>query len=117
MIARAVAIGLVLDVYRILSLQNDLSPNNEVVTSTLTDFIGFLKAEFEREWAHDLPGDPALAEAAENLPRLCGLAEAEMEKWWTRRLLAQAGLSFASLEAFWYYENYRHLVEAELPLS
>jgi hypothetical protein len=116
MIARAEAIGFVLDVYRTLSLQHDLSPDNEIVTRTLTNFIAFLKAEFEREWAHDLPSDPELAEAAENLPRLCGLAEAEMEKWWARRLLADAGLSFASLDAFWYCENYRHLVGAELPL-
>src|SRR5262245_13756701 len=116
MIARAEAISLVLNAYDTLSLQHDLSPNNKIVTRTLTAFIGFLKTEFAREWAHDLPDDPALAEAAEHLPRLCGLAEAEMEKWWARRLLAQVDLSFASLKAFWYYENYHHLLEAELPL-
>jgi hypothetical protein len=105
-----------LEVYRTLSLQRDLSPDNEIVTSTLTYFVAFLKAEFEKEWAHDLPSDPALADAAANLPRLCGLAEVEMEKWWTRRLLMETSLGCASLKAFWYYENYRHLVEAELPL-
>jgi hypothetical protein len=57
-----------------------------------------------------------LAEAAAHLPRLCGLAEVETEKWWCRRFLAEAGFSPGSLEAFWYFENYRHLVEAELSL-
>jgi hypothetical protein len=116
MTSRSDAIRMVQKVYRTLLEQHDLSPDNEIVTRTLTNFVSFLKTEFEKVWAWDLPGEPMLAEAAENLPRLCGLAEVEMEKWWCRRFLAEEKLSFHSLEEFWYYENYCSLIEAELAL-
>lgn len=102
--------------YMTLSNQNDLSPDNEIVTKTLMSFVAFLKSVCGEDWASALPDEPELAEAAAHLPRLCGLAEVEMEKWWCRRFLAEAGFSPGSLEAFWYFENYRHLVEAELSL-
>lgn len=116
MITRSEAIAVVRKVHQTLARQTDLSPRNEIVTETLTHFIAFLQAAFHEVWAEELPEEPELEEAALHLPRLCGLAEVEMEKWWCRRFLAEPGLTHAFLKTFWYFENYVYLVRAERSL-
>jgi len=116
MISRVDAIDFVKRVYVTLSVQADLSPNNQIVTCCSRAFVKFLGAAYLESWANDLPDAPELAEAASRLPVLCGLAECEMEKWWCRRFLAGRTLSLDCLEKFWYFENYQTLVAAERSL-
>jgi hypothetical protein len=78
--------------------------------------VAFLTAAFEEDWAPHLPEAAELAEVAARLPLLCGLAECEMEKWWCRRFLGMRDLAISDLARFWYFENYWHLVTAELSL-
>lgn len=100
-------------VYRVLSNQQDLSPRNEVITTTLQQFVRALLAWRDAPWADALITDPALREIRRTLPRLCGEAEALMEKWWTRRLLGRGSVRMSDLQCFWYYENYLDLMAAE----
>jgi hypothetical protein len=116
MISRAHAIEFVNRVHETLSDQSDLSPNNPTVTRWAKRFVEFLGATHLEDWANDLPDAPELANAAANLPLLCGRAECQMEKWWCRRLITSNDLSFNDLAEFWYFESYRSLVGAELTL-
>src|ERR1700741_4108058 len=113
---RSQAIHFIQGIYQTLLHQTDLSPANEIVTDCLKSFVSFLSANHQKEWAASLPDASELADAGSHLPLLCAAAEREMEKWWCRRLLAGEVVSLPALRAFWYFENYRHLVEAELSL-
>jgi len=116
MISRAHAIKFINRVHETLSDQTDLSPNNPIVTRWATRFVEFLAATYLEDWAKHLPDTPERAKATAHLPVLCGRAECQMEKWWCRRLIASRDISFNSLAEFWYFENYRSLVNAELAL-
>ena len=117
MIGRSGAIGFVQKTYMTLSNQNDLSPDNEIVTKTLMSFVAFLKSVCGEDWASALPDEPELAEAAAHLPRLCGLAEVEMEKWWCRRFLAEAGFSCGKGCASVRFERRHRCIPVLLPAS
>jgi hypothetical protein len=116
MISRAHAIKFINQVHEALSEQIDLSPNNPIVTRWAKRFVEFLAATYLEDWANHLPDTPELAKATAHLPVLCGRAECQMEKWWCRRLIASHDISFDGLAEFWYFENYRSLVSAELAL-
>jgi hypothetical protein len=116
MISRAYAIDFIKQVYQTLSDQTDLSPNNPIVTHCSKRFVEFLSATYLEDWANHLPDAPELVKVTAHLPLLCGLAECEMEKWWCRRFIAHHDISFNGLAEFWYFENYRSLVTAELSL-
>jgi hypothetical protein len=116
MINRAHAISFINQVHETLSDQTDLSPNNPTVTQWAKRFVEFLGATYLEDWANHLPDSPELARATAHLPVLCGRAECQMEKWWCRRFLASHDTSFDRLAEFWYFENYRSLVNAELAL-
>jgi hypothetical protein len=116
MINRAHAIEFIRQVHETLSEQTDLSPKNPIVTDCSKRFIEFLSTTYQEDWANRLPDAPELAKVAGHLPLLCGRAECQMEKWWCRRLIADRDISFNSLTEFWYFENYRSLVTAELAL-
>jgi Nicotianamine synthase protein len=113
---RADAIEFINRVHEKLSDQTDFSPNNLIVTGWAKRFVEFLGATYLETWANQLPDAPELAEATAHLPALCGRAECHMEKWWCRRLIASRDISFNGLGEFWYFENYRSLVNAELAL-
>jgi len=116
MISRTDAIEFVKQVHETLSDQTDLSPNNPIVTDCARRFIEFLSATYREDWASRLPDAPELAKVTGRLPLLCGQAECQMEKWWCRRLIDYRDISFDGLAQFWYFENYRSLVTAELAL-
>jgi hypothetical protein len=116
MISRAHAIEFINQVHETLADQDDLSPNNPIVTHWAKRFVEFLSATHLEDWANHLPDAPELAKATANLPVLCGRAECQMEKWWCRRLIASDDISFNGLAEFWYFESYRSLVGAELTL-
>jgi Nicotianamine synthase protein len=116
MISRAHAIEFINQVHEKLSEQTDLSPNNPIVTHWAKRFVEFLGATHLEDWADHLPDAPELTKATAHLPLLCGRAECQMEKWWCRRLMASPDMSFNGLAEFWYFENYRSLIDAELAL-
>jgi len=116
MISRTHAIEFIKQVHETLSEQMDLSPNNPIVTDWSQRFVEFLRATYLEDWANRLPDAPELAKVTGHLPLLCGRAECQMEKWWCRRLIAHHDISFGVLAEFWYFENYRSLVTAELAL-
>ena len=116
MISRTHAIEFIKQVHETLSDQTDLSPNNPIVTHCSRTFVDFLSATYLEDWANHLPDAPELADVTAHLPLLCGRAECQMEKWWCRRLTAYDDISFDGLAEFWYFENYRSLVTAELAL-
>jgi len=116
MVSRTHAIEFIKQVYQTLADQTDLSPNNPMVTHWCKRFVEFLSATYSEDWAGHLPDAPELANVTSQLPVLCGVAECEMEKWWCRRFVACPDLSFEALAEFWYFENYRNLVAAELSL-
>ena len=116
MAGRSSAVAFVKDVYETLLNEDDLSPANHTVTAALTSFVAFLRASYLEEWASDLPDAPEFIGQATNLPLLCAKAGRAMEKWWCRRFLAEQARSPQALEAFWYFDNYLHLVKGELSL-
>jgi hypothetical protein len=116
MISRAHAIRFINRIHGTLSDQADLSPNNPITTQWAKRFVEFLGATYLEDWAKHLPDAPELARATAHLPVLCGQAECQMEKWWCRRLIASQDISFEGLAEFWYFENYRSLVSAEVAL-
>jgi hypothetical protein len=69
-----------------------------------------------RGFGEDLAERPGLAEAASELPRLCAIAECEMEKWWCRKILASECPGAQALQAFWYLNEYEALHRAEVEL-
>ncbi|MBV1929505.1 MAG: hypothetical protein KUG81_08350, partial [Gammaproteobacteria bacterium] len=51
------------------------------------------------------------------LPKLCGQAECEMEKFWAKKLLNDGNLKNGGLEEFWYFDNYQKLYDSENALA
>lgn len=110
------AINFIAEACQVLAKQEDLSPDNGVVTELLQLLVAKSLRWCDRDWAFDLPDDPALHEESQLLPALCGKAEALMEKWWARRLLGRSALEMDDLQSFWYFRNYLELVDAECTL-
>jgi len=110
---RSGAIAFLTQTYRSLAEQSDLSPNNPAVNQGLGALVATLQRWQAAGFGATLVEEPALAEIACELPRLCGQAECEMEKWWCRRILQSVCPGVQALEAFWYRDNYRELCEAE----
>ncbi len=112
----AAAIAYLRDLHDSLSEQDDLSPGNPHVTALLSGFVSRLCAWQAEGFGAALPDSPALADLAEALPRLCAEAEGLMEAWWCRRLLEARDDAGSFIRSFWYYDNYRSLIEAEWAL-
>jgi hypothetical protein len=110
------AVAFLTDTHRTLARQQDLSPNNPEVNICLGALVARLRAWQAAGFGDDLCGHPDLAGAIDGLPRLCGAAEAEMEKWWCRKILATPCPGAQSLAAFWYLDEYRALCQSELRL-
>src|SRR5688572_15334267 len=79
---RSGAIAFLTQIYRSLAGQSDLSPNNPAVNQGLGTLVATLQRWQAADFGSDLAEEPRLAEIAQQLPRLCGAAECEMEKWW-----------------------------------
>jgi hypothetical protein len=112
----AEAVAFLTDTYRTLAQQQDLSPNNPEVNLCLGALVTTLTAWQAAGFGGELCSHPDLADVADGLPRLCAAAEAEMEKWWCRKILASPCPGAQSLAAFWYLDEYRALCQSELAL-
>jgi Nicotianamine synthase protein len=99
-----------------LARQTDLSPNNPEVNACLSRLVSTLRRWQADGFGADLAGEAELAEVASELPRLCAIAECEMEKWWCRKILASECPGAQALQAFWYLDEYEALHQAELAL-
>jgi len=110
---RSRAIAFLTQTYHSLAGQRDLSPNNPVVNQGLGALVSTLQRWQAVGFGADLVEEPELSDVARQLPRLCGAAECEMEKWWCRRILQSVCPAVQALEAFWYLENYRELCREE----
>lgn len=111
------AISYLKSVYHDLAGQADLSPENPLVTGLLSELVHCLGAWHRANFGADLADAPDMQDVALGLPLLCAEAETQMEKWWCRRLLARREAGALYLPSFWYYDNYRSLVEAEWALA
>jgi len=103
--------------YQYLSQTNDLSPHNEEVNKRLADFVSTLSLLQGKDIGQELLMTPELSEERNKLPGLCALAECEMEKFWTKRLLKNKALKNGGLRDFWYFDHYKNLCDAEWALT
>ncbi len=110
---QAQAVAAIRQSFALLSREQNLSPDNQLVTSSLTHLVRTLTQCQSPELAKFLLSTPDLAAEREGLPILCGQAECEMEKFWARRLLSRTACDLAE---FWYFPEYTELCSAELDL-
>lgn len=111
---RSRAIDAIRHSYAVLSTEQNLSPENERITESLTHLVRSLAAHSATPGlAEFLLTTPQLEIERLHLPQLCGLAECEMEKFWARRLLDDKNVRF---DQFWYFAEYRELCAAETHL-
>ena len=110
------AIAFLKATHRTLTEQEDLSPNNPEVNNCLGALVATLRSWQAAGFGAELSDHPDLADVAAGLPQLCGAAEAQMEKWWCRKILASPCPGAQALAAFWYLDEYRALCRSELAL-
>lgn len=113
---RETAIAYLNETVSTLRRQDDLSPDNPTITDCLRHLVGTLRAWHQADFGAGLAHQPALAEARTDLPRLCGDAECQLEKWWCRKALASDAPARV-LSEFWYLPNYLSLRDAETALA
>jgi hypothetical protein len=113
---RETAIAYLNETVDTLRHQNDLSPENPKVTECLRQLAATLRGWHIEGFGTALVDEPALADARSELPRLCGAAECQLEKWWCRKALASDGPA-GVLSEFWYLPNYLSLRDAETALA
>jgi len=113
---RETAIAYLNETVDTLRRQDDLSPENPRVTGCLRGLVATLCDWHRAGFGTGLANEPALAEASVALPRICGAAECQMEKWWCRKALA-SGTAADVLSEFWYLPNYLSLRDAEVALA
>lgn len=99
--------------HHLLSTESDLSPNNGKITEALTHLVRTLTCCQCSAMTECLLAAQHLQREKEQLPELCGKAECEMEKYWTRKLLSSEQLC---LRDFWYISEYEALCKAEAEL-
>ena len=110
------AIAFLKATHRTLAGQEDLSPNNPEVNNCLGMLVATLRSWQAAGFGAELFEHPELTDVAAALPRLCAAAEAAMEKWWCRKILANPCPGAQALAAFWYLDEYRALCQSELVL-
>lgn len=101
------------DSYAVLSHEQDLSPHNPRITTSLTRLVRTLSTCQCPVMCEYLLTTSLLETERRCLPDLCGTAECEMEKFWARRFIAAPN---ANLEDFWYIAEYKALCDAEASL-
>lgn len=99
--------------YRVLSTEQNLSPDNDRVSYALTGLRQALKGCQSPELVKFLLATPELSVERENLPDLCGRVTCEMEKFWAKKLIVEKK---SSLEQFCYYPDYCELCRDEMSL-
>lgn len=107
------AYSLVHTTHDILCTQDDLSPRNMLVNTTLNNFVNGLSIYHQAGFGQDMAQSSELALERQQLPVLCGFAEVEMERYWARHFNGKPSLTTQDLEEFWYYRNYTALWDLE----
>ncbi|MCA2216935.1 nicotianamine synthase family protein [Jidongwangia harbinensis] len=102
--------GRILRLYDGLRAQDSLAPS-PVVNSLFADLVATC-AHADPVDVSSVLTDPRIAEARDNLVRLCAVGESQLEDWWARRTLA-APDPHAELAAFPYLRNYEQLAHLE----
>lgn len=102
----------------VLRQQDDLSPNNQLVTEHLTKLVETLQDSVANGYSDQLISDLTLLDKASELSALCGSAECEMEKFWAKEFISHADklgkpLQKGDLKKFWYQAEYESLCRAE----
>jgi nicotianamine synthase-like protein len=97
-----------------LHRETDLSPRNRRINAALGALVDGVLAARSRGEAAAVLADPGLQALRGGLLEKLAVAEGEMERHWSERLSARAGLAAADLAGFVYWDCYRHLVEDEL---
>lgn len=111
--AKKNAVDTIRQSYQVLSTESNLSPQNPLITHSLTKLVRGLSLYSKSSEISDfLLQTPELENERSHLPGLCAKAECEMEKYWAKRILSGE----AVLSDFWYHDEYRALVEAEAAL-
>lgn len=111
--AKKNAVDTIRQSYRVLSTESNLSPQNPLITNSLTKLVRDLSLYSKSiEISDFLLQTPELENERSHLPTLCAKAECEMEKYWAKRILGGE----ADIPDFWYHDEYRALVDAEAML-
>lgn len=96
--------------YNLLSREQDISPANPRINTQLTELVRTLTRCQSADISGFLLQSPELERERAQLPKLCGAAECEMEKFWARQLIAS---DTCDISKFWYYPEYQELCRAE----
>jgi hypothetical protein len=99
--------------HSILQQEQDLSPHNQLINTTLSGLVSCLSDSFFSSHSHALAVDQSLENERQQLPKLCGAAECAMENYWAEKFLSYDVLSPDHLKEFWYYNNYEALWSLE----
>lgn len=99
--------------YQRLTELEDLSPNPEV-NSIFSELVAYVLtlSDLEPEKAEELVRTMVDDSQIVELQRICGLGEAELEKYWARALISGQ----QELADFPYYQNYIDLTQLEMRL-
>jgi len=100
----------------VLNKEVDLSPENSVINNSLSRLVENLCVWSTQPDMQFLLSLREMQDALNILPKICGLAECEMEKWWANKLLRSSGDIWEAIEQFWYIKQYRQLIASELKL-
>ncbi len=99
-------------VYKTLEQQTDFSPLNPVMTDTLTPFVRMvLDADRAGLDGDMILSDPRIVHIRPDMISLLNRAERDMEIYWSGVFTSSA--LPPDLTQFWYFENYRELVDLE----
>lgn len=107
------SVQLISETHSMLRRESDLSPKNPRVNRALSQLVETLSDAHRKGVGDWLAHHPALHDARQDLPRLCGIAEGHMESYWTEKFLNDPALSLSSLSEFWYYRHYQSLWQSE----
>jgi len=97
----------------VLNKEVDLSPENSVINNSLSRLVENLCVWSTQPDMQFLLSLREMQDALNILPKICGLAECEMEKWWANKLLRSSGDIWEAIEQFWYIKQYRQLIASE----
>lgn len=110
------ATDMLIDVYQKMGAWDDLSPYNVELNASLGGLITHVEQWLDLGYGPYLIALPQLQEVKEELPKLCAKAEGEMEIYWANYFGNCYQLNDTILRDFWYYDNYRDIVQAEIEL-
>jgi hypothetical protein len=107
-------IACVLRAHEAIGSEADLSPRNPRINETLSALVRVVLEGCPPDDARAVLDHPKVRAIRSRLIERLAIAEGEMERCWSERFCARAGLAAADLAEFTYWDCYRRLVGAEL---